>query len=247
MGEKCFTPKASGDDDDRGSYSFRSEAYDDEESMPESDWYPRDAAALRHEAEVRAFAPPPDPIFYLGNTRISSADYACPRQLRKTALSHAEPRPLNLVVRIVENKPSKKNGTSQYRLMKVDLGDGVMDMLANVGSDLYNVDKKHNAFPIDAIVILEDVRGVFRGKALALDFWPFSCISRCDDELGVTWDQVQARNQNMTMLSLRGRLPADVRRKPLSSGHAVQAAKEAGNRLSCLVVGVTRSRSRSDG
>ncbi len=141
-----MVPDAYGDDDDRGSYSYKSEAFDDDESMPESDWDLREAAALRHEAEARAFAPPPDPVFYLGDTRISSADYACPRQLRKTALSHAEPRPLNLVVRIVENKPSKKNGTSQYRLMKVDLGDGVMDMLANVGSDLYNIDKKNNAF-----------------------------------------------------------------------------------------------------
>jgi hypothetical protein len=32
-------------------------------------------------------------------------------------------------------------------------------------------------------------------------------MSRCD-ELGVTWDQVQERHQKMTMLFLRGRLPA---------------------------------------
>ncbi|GAK67821.1 uncharacterized protein PAN0_021c6050 [Moesziomyces antarcticus] len=193
------------DDDDRGSWSIKSEAYDDDdddddEAMAESDWDPREAAVIRREAEARTFMPAPDPIFYLGDTRISSANYTCPRQLRKTVLSNAEPRPLNLVVCIIANAPSKKNGSSKYRLLQVDLGDGVeMDVQAHIGSDLYKVDRRYNPFPEGAIVILEDVRGVFRGSALALDFHPCSRISRCD-ELGVTWEQLQEWHQKMTML-----------------------------------------------
>lgn len=152
--------------------------------------------------------PAPDPIYFLGETRIASADYTCPRELRKTALSHSEPRPLNLVVLIKANGPSKKNGSSKYRLMQVDIGDGVvMDVQAHVGSDLYNVDRKYNPFPEGSIAVMEDVRAINRGRALALDFLPTSRISRCD-ELGITWDQVLEWHEKMTMVFLRGRLPA---------------------------------------
>lgn len=178
--------------------------------MPDSEWDALEAAAaLRREAEAaRSFVPPSDPVHFLGETGLSSADYTCPRKLRKTALSHSEPRPLNLVVRIVANGPSKKNGSSKYRLMQVDIGDGVeMDVQAHVGSDLHYVDKRYNPFPEGAIVVMEDVCAINRGRALALDFHPSSRMSRCD-ELGVTWDQVQERHQKMTMLFLRGRLPA---------------------------------------
>ncbi|GAC71941.1 hypothetical protein PANT_5d00140 [Moesziomyces antarcticus T-34] len=168
--------------DDRGSLEVKSEVDDDEdnESLSDSEWDALEtAAALRREAEAASSAvPPSDPVYFLGETGLSSADYTCPRKLRKTALSHSEPRSLNLVLRIIANGPSKKNGSSKYRLMQVDIGDRfVMDVQAHVGSDLYNVDRKYNPFPEGSIVVMEDVRAINRGRALALDFLPTSRIS----------------------------------------------------------------------